>query len=80
MRVAVSKWGNSLALRIPKALATGSRIKQGSVVEVSVLRGKLVVAPVAEREFVLRELLKRVTARNRHGEIITGRPAGREAW
>ncbi|HET8679022.1 MAG TPA: AbrB/MazE/SpoVT family DNA-binding domain-containing protein [bacterium] len=80
MRVAVRKWGNSLALRIPKALATGSRIKQGSVVEVSVIRGKLVVTPVAGREFALGQLLKRVNARNRHGEIVMGLPAGREAW
>ncbi len=80
MRVSVRKWGNSLALRIPKSVAADSRIKHGSVVKVSVVRGKLVVAPVSAPKYVLDQLLSGVTKKNRHGEIDTGVPTGRESW
>lgn len=80
MRVAVRKWGNSLALRIPRSVAEDTRITQGSVVDVSVARGKVVVTPVAEVSFSLRELLRRVTRANLHGEVDTGPTVGREAW
>ena len=80
MRVSVRKWGNSLALRIPKSIATDSRINHGSVVEVSVVRGKLVVAPLPSPRYTLDQLLKGVTKRNRHSETDTGTPVGRESW
>ncbi len=79
MRVPVRKWGNSLALRIPKAVAEDSRIQYGSVVEVSVVKGKMIVAPVATPRFSLEQLLARVTKKNRHAEVETGAPVGREA-
>lgn len=80
MRIPIRKWGNSLALRIPKSVAEDSRIKQGSVVEVSVVRGKLVVAPVASPKFTLKQLLAAVTKANRHPESGTDGPLGRESW
>jgi len=80
MRVAVRKWGNSLAVRIPKSAAADTRIRQGSVVEVSVARGKLVVTPVSEPPLTLRDLLRRVTKTNLHDEVNTGEAVGREAW
>ena len=80
MRVAVRKWGNSLALRIPKAVAVDSKIKQGSLVEVSVAKGKLVVTPVSQQSFSLAQLLAGVTKRNLHAEVDTGGPAERESW
>ncbi len=80
MRVPVRKWGNSLALRIPKSVAEDSRIKQGSVVEVSVVRGRLVVSPVATPRYTLKQLLAAVTKANRHTETDTGGPVGRESW
>ena len=80
MRVHVRKWGNSLALRIPRSLALVSQIKQGSLVEVSVSKGKLMVAPVAEPTYTLKELLAGVKKRNIHREVDTGAAAGNEAW
>jgi len=47
MRTRIQKWGNSLALRIPK-LAAEVKLKQGSEVEVSPIDGKLVVFPLDE--------------------------------
>jgi antitoxin MazE len=69
MKMRVQKWGNSLALRIPKPLAVESHIEQGSTVEISVRQGKLVVSPAATPEFTLDELLSKVTRRNCHQEI-----------
>ncbi len=80
MKVQIQKWGNSLALRIPKSFAIESKIEQGSTVEVSLESGKIIVFPVAEPEFPLDELLASVTVENLHGEIDTGASVGREAW
>jgi len=80
MRIAVRKWGNSLAVRIPKSAAEETKIRQGSVVEVSVSRGRLVVSPVVDEPLTLGELLRRVTRDNLHGEVDTGDVKGRETW
>ncbi len=79
MKIQIQKWGNSLALRIPKSFAVESKIKQGSTVEVSLESGKIIVFPVAEQEFTLDELLSKITAENLHGEIDTGGSVGKEA-
>jgi antitoxin MazE len=79
MKVQIQKWGNSLALRIPKSFAVESKIQQGSTVEVSLESGKIIVFPVIEPEFSLDELLAQVTPENLHGEIDAGEPVGKEA-
>lgn len=80
MKVQIQKWGNSLALRIPKSFAVESKIEQGSTVEVSLKQGKLVVAPLIAPEFTLEELLSKVTKRNLHQEVDSGDAAGKEVW
>lgn len=80
MKVQVQKWGNSLALRIPKSFAIESKIGQGSTVEVSVENGRIIVFPVAEPDDQLEDLLAQVTPENIHGEIDDGGSVGREAW
>ena len=80
MRVQVQKWGNSLALRIPKPFAEDVGVSEGTVVDVSVADGRLTAAPIARRRVRLNDLLRRVTKRNLHGETATGRAVGRETW
>jgi antitoxin MazE len=80
MRVPVQKWGNSLALRIPKPFAEDVGVSEGTLVDVSISRGRLIAAPVAPRRARLGDLLRRVTKRNLHGEVRTGETVGREAW
>ena len=80
MKVQIQKWGNSLALRIPKSFAVESKIEQGSTVEISLESGKIIVFPVAEPDFSLDELLAKITPENLHGEIDKGASVGREAW
>ena len=79
MRTKIQKWGNSLGLRIPKSFAAETGVEAGSDVDLSVQDGELIVRPV-RRRYDLSDLLKRVTPKNRHEEIDTGDPAGREGW
>ena len=80
MKVQIQKWGNSLALRIPKSFAVETKVEQGSTVEVSLEKGRIVVTPVAEPEYTLEGLLDKVTKNNLHGETDTGVSVGNEAW
>ena len=80
MKTAVRRWGNSLALRIPRAYAAESRISEGSQVELTLKSGSLVVRPVLRKRHSLARLLKRVTPSNRHQSISTGISVGQEVW
>jgi len=80
MRARVQKWGNSLALRIPKPFATEIGLQRNSPVEVSLVDGRLVIVPVVEPAFTLEGLLAQVSEDNLHGEIETGPAVGKEAW
>lgn len=80
MRVAVRKWGNSLALRIPKSFADDTHIESGTEVEVTLEAGRLIVTPVPTPAVTLEALLVGVTLENTHGEIATGPATGREVW
>ncbi len=76
----IQKWGNSLALRIPKALAEDVQVEEGAAVNLAVENGCLLVTPAAKTPGNLRSLLKQVTAENLHGEVDAGTPVGREVW
>lgn len=78
MRTKVQKWGNSLAVRIPKLFAEGAGLKLSTEVEVSLEKGTLRFSAVRPR-WQLRSLISKVTARNRHTEIGIGQPVGRES-
>lgn len=80
MRTRVQKWGNSLALRIPKSFATEVGIQRETDVEVSLANGKLVITLVAKPKPTLKQLLARVTKENLHHEVDTGPAAGNETW
>lgn len=80
MKVQIQKWGNSLALRIPKAFAVESNVTGGSTVEVSMENGNIIVKPVKEPTYTLEELVDGITDENRHEEIDWGRPVGNEVW
>ena len=78
MRARVHKWGNSLALRIPKSFAAEVGLCENLVVDLSVREGKLVVRPHGEESPSLEDLLRGVTAENLHGEWDTGPAVGKE--
>ena len=80
METRVQKWGNSLALRIPKPLAADAGLKDDSPVELSLVDGRLVITPMAEPGVSLELLLAQVTESNLHGEVNTGPAMGGEIW
>lgn len=80
MNATVQKWGNSLALRIPHSVAKDVHLHQGSVVDLKVVEGEMVVKPKGKGKLSLARLLKGVTPRNRHAEQLLGGGQGKEVW
>jgi len=80
MKAKIQKWGNSLALRILRAFADDSRLERDSLVNLSMVKRKLVVAPAPKERLRLDELLDRVTSANVHAEADFGSPVGLEGW
>jgi len=76
----VQRWGNSLAVRIPKSFAEEVGLMDGSPVEMRLVDGGLLIEPASARPLSLEELLDRVTEANLHAEVSTGLAQGSEAW
>jgi antitoxin MazE len=74
----VQKWGNSLAIRIPQALAGQLDVCEGTTVELQVRKGELVIRPATSNKLSLGELLKNCKPSQLHGEIDFGSDIGRE--
>ena len=79
LRARIAKWGNSLGVRIPRAMAREVGLDEGSDVEVKVSDGDVVLTPTS-REYSLKELVAGITPRNRHGQTDWGPPVGNEHW
>lgn len=73
----ISRWGNSLGLRVPKPIAEQIGLREGSTVNLTIENGHLVVTP-ARRS--LDDLLADITPENLHGEIDDGIAVGQEVW
>jgi antitoxin MazE len=80
MKIRIQKWGNSLALRIPKSFAIEVGLQQETAVEISMIDGKLVIAPIAKPTQTLEQLLTNVTEENLHHEVNFGFAIGNETW
>ena len=80
MKTRVQRWGNSLAVRIPKAFAEEVGLTDDSSVEMRLVKGGLLVEPSPVWAPTLDELLDEVTESNLHGEIDTGPAQGSEVW
>ena len=80
MESRVQKWGNSLAVRIPKPFASEVGLREDAHVELRVSEGALVITPVPRHSYRLADLLAGVRRSNLHAEVATGRPRGKETW
>lgn len=80
MNTKVQKWGNSLALRIPKALAAGANVVEGTTVIMRVSDGRLIVEPTRGPHYDLDDLLAGIDSASLHEETGTGPSVGRETW
>ena len=79
MTTQLAKWGNSLALRIPKNIAAEANVEDGDAVDVSVENGAIVVRATAA-SYSIEDLARGITKRNRHVETDWGVPVGNESW
>lgn len=79
MKTRVQKWGNSLALRIPKSFADEAGLHENAAIELSLVEGTLVIQPIT-RPLSLEQLLSGITDENRPGEWNTGSAVGKEVW
>jgi len=78
MKATAQKWGNSLAIRIPKSVAVQVGLKAQDDLDIEVQDGNVVLKPHLRRVYCLEDLVKQITPKNVHGEIDTGAPIGRE--
>ena len=80
MRATIQKWGNSLALRIPKTFSKELGVTESTQVEISIDKSTLVVKPKKIKKPALKELLAMIKEKNRHESVETGPAVGKEAW
>lgn len=80
MHVRVQKWGNSLNVRIPKPLAKDAKVKEGSILNLTISGGKIVATPAGKKKLSLKQLLAKVNRKNFHAEVDLGPPSGNELW
>ncbi|MEK6374654.1 MAG: AbrB/MazE/SpoVT family DNA-binding domain-containing protein [Acidobacteriota bacterium] len=76
MKSRIQKWGNSLAVRIPRAFAEEANLHEDTLVDLSVREGKMIVEP----QLTLESLVDEITDANRHRETDTGAAVGEEVW
>ena len=77
----IKKWGNSLAIRIPKSFAKEIAVKEGSRVDISIDENKIVIEPAVKPEkYELKDLLSEVKESNIHKEYLKYSPHGKEIW
>jgi antitoxin MazE len=77
MQAKVARWGNSLALRLPKNLTSELGIQEDSLVEIQIVGGQMLVKAVQETP-TLEELVAGITDENRHQETDWGAARGAE--
>jgi antitoxin MazE len=80
MRTRTTRWGNSIALRVPKAFAEELGLHHGAPVEMTIEAGRLVVRRIPEEPVTLEALLAKVTDDTVHSELASSGPVGTEIW
>jgi antitoxin MazE len=79
MRTNIAKWGNSLAVRLPRQAAEAANLQEGAEVDISVEGGRLTIA-ARRPHYQLSELLAGYKPKHRHGEQDWGMRKGKEEW
>lgn len=80
MTTAIKKWGNSLAVRIPQAVAEQVNLHEGVRVAFEVVDGKIALVPQTRKKYTLDDLLEGVTPEQFEGEMDWGADVGAEIW
>ena len=79
MRASVAKWGNSLALRLPRGIAEDAHLSEGSTVTITSQCGRLIVESTRPK-YALADLLAQVKPEHKRKEVDWGEPVGGEVW
>ncbi|MEL7328553.1 MAG: AbrB/MazE/SpoVT family DNA-binding domain-containing protein [Cyanobacteria bacterium J06559_1] len=80
MKSQVGRWGNSLAVRIPKHIAEALNLQPNDAIEFTLANGKATLEPLHELpEFTLDELLDQIVEPPEL-EVDWGSPVGKEIW
>lgn len=80
MKTQLAKWGNSMAVRIPKAIAEAARLRLGDQLEMAVEDSGTLRIRKKKGKQKLSQLIRGINAANLHGETDWGAPAGKELW
>ncbi|MGA9673554.1 MAG: AbrB/MazE/SpoVT family DNA-binding domain-containing protein [Terracidiphilus sp.] len=78
MQAQVLKWGNSLAVRIPKPIAEDAHFQLGDPIEIAVAADGVVQLHRIGEIPTLAQLVAQISPENRYAEISLGREIGRE--
>jgi antitoxin MazE len=73
----IVKWGNSLAIRIPKPVAEQAGVQEGDPIVLEAERGQIRLKR-RERVPSLKALVAQITPENRYAEISAGPARGKE--
>jgi len=79
MTTKVQRWGNSLAVRIPKVILDDLNMKEGSDISISVENNTIKIILIKKKP-TLEELISKITPENKHDEVDWGKPEGAEIW
>jgi antitoxin MazE len=84
VKTKAQKWGNSLAVRIPRNVVQEIGLKPQDALTIEVQKGRIVLVPMEKAgkipHYRLEDLVKKITRKNRYKEVDFGAPVGREIW
>jgi len=80
MMTRIARWGNSMAVRIPKAVADAAKFRPGDPLQLAVNASGTVTICKKKAKLQLSELVRAITPENRHAETDWGEPVGNELW
>jgi antitoxin MazE len=80
MRSQLTRWGNSVAVRVPKRVLEDAQLAEGDAIELTVTKPGEISLRGAQKKLTLESLLAGVTEENLHKATEWGRPVGNEAW
>jgi antitoxin MazE len=80
MTTKVKKWGNSLAVRLPKDLSDRLNLLAESPVSLKLVGQQLMIKPIKRPKTSLASLVKKINSQNRQEFVNWGKPVGHEVW
>lgn len=78
MSTVLSKWGNSLAIRIPSFVAEQANIQAGDKLDIKVSRNGRITIEAINRDVDFGKLYAQITPENRYGEVMASSEQGNE--